>query len=81
MLGRWNRRPILDRPGEGITKVERWMSGSEEACVDALGMTAFNFERLCDSLFELELVKDTPGRPVQLRVALVLYMLRKAVTY
>lgn len=55
------------------------MKRSEESCVDALGMNGNNFKRLCESLRELDLVADTAGLPF--RVALVLYMLRKAVTY
>lgn len=75
------RVAIIDRPGEGILKVRRWMVGAEEACVDAIGMNADNFQRLCDSLEELGLVRNTAGLPTYLRVALVLYMLRKAATY
>jgi hypothetical protein len=78
---RLNRVDILDRPGEGIQKVRRWMQGSEEGCVDALGMHAHNFERLCDNLMELNLVHNTPRMPAKLRVAVVLYMLRKSCSY
>jgi hypothetical protein len=53
--GRNNDAEILDRPEEGIEKVRRWMRGSAESCIDALGMSAENFERLCASLQELGL--------------------------
>jgi hypothetical protein len=75
------KEAILDRPGEGIRRVERWLRGSEAACIDALGMTAVHLERLVDNPSELDLVKESRGRPASLRVAIVLYMIRKGVIY
>lgn len=81
VAGREGEAEILDMPGEGIAKVRRWLQGSEESCVDALGMSAENFSRLCESLLELRLVEGTPALPGQLRVAITLYMIRKSVSY
>jgi hypothetical protein len=74
-----NRQDILDRQGEGLQKVQRWSKGSEEACIDALGMKASTFQQLVDDLAGL--VQDTPRLPSRLKIALSLYMRRKSVSY
>ena len=42
------RRPVLDAPGEGISKVDRWlMPHNARLCFDSLGMCAEDFVLLC----------------------------------
>jgi hypothetical protein len=74
-----HRQMILDRRGEGVQKVQRWVEGSEEACIAALGMKADTFLHLAD--YAAGLVSDTPQLPARLKVAITLYMLRKSVNY
>ncbi|KAJ9097400.1 hypothetical protein QFC20_006224 [Naganishia adeliensis] len=35
-FGMWNEEEIVDKQGEGIGKVRRSLTGSEESCIDAL---------------------------------------------
>ena len=73
---------MLDVPGEGISKVDRWlMSHNARLCFDSLGMCAENFVLLCDQMRADGMARDTMRIPLRLRVAITLFMMRKGLGY
>lgn len=77
-----NRKSLLVETGRGIRKVDEWLQHrNPEVCVNAVGMSAANFQLLCDRMQELELVSNHRATPTRLRIAVTLYMLRKGAVY
>jgi hypothetical protein len=71
-------RPILVDRSTARSKVEMWEHAHPLVIWDSIGMDFGTFRRLCTELEELELVEPTFHSPVQVKVGLTLWMLRKA---
>ena len=78
ILGRPPLRPIIHSPFSTARILLQTVGGHPMACHNAIGMSASCLERITDDIDQLHRIKPTDNVSLQAKVAMTLWMLRKA---